>query len=271
MPTATMTTQDTTLQSPTVIPLKSTPSSSIISAVATLRPLYPRAATAFLHRDVILTHSLLTSAFAILRPPNSSAEDALATLRRKWDVLRITFETTFYASPPLSDDPEALPTPLRANQMLSPQSLVTLLHTRSLKLFTPSFPVQKPSAAFLPHQILVTLVLASLKTACPEVGRQIIEDWLAKRSPSSQDLEGYTKVMELYCLQVLPALEEWDYASEFLQYEPDLPSDTRQVNYHFIPFSPTHPMIRIRSDDEAEMRTRFRSPNWYLSVVRPGT
>ncbi|KAJ3480784.1 hypothetical protein NLI96_g8103 [Meripilus lineatus] len=70
----------------------------------------------------------------------------------------------------------------------------------------------------------MTLVLASLKTGCPEIGRQMIEDWLSKRNPASsyQDLDGYTKIIELYTLQVLPALEEWDYASEFLQYEPEL-------------------------------------------------
>lgn len=224
MPTATMTTQDTIQHSSSVIPLKSAATSSMSSTATTLRSLYPRAAKAFLLRDVTLTHSLLLSAFGLLHPPISFAEDALVPHRRKWDILRITFETTLYVSPSTSDDPEALPASLRANQMLSPQSLVTQLHARSLLLFTPSAPLQKPNATFLPPQVLMTLVLASLKTGCPEIGRQMIEDWLSKRNPASsyQDLDGYTKIIELYTLQVLPALEEWDYASEFLQYEPEL-------------------------------------------------
>lgn len=228
MPTATTTTQTMSTAAVT-IPLKNAvPTSS--STAASLRSLYPRAATAFLQRDVVLTHSLLASAFAILSPPiPSNSEDSLATYRRKWDLLRITFETTLYSSPPQSEDPEALPASLRSNQMQSPQSFVAALHSRSLQLFTPSS--TRASSAFLPAQILITLGLASLKLGCPDIGRSIIEDWLARRVPatSSADLEGYVKVMDLYCLQVLPRLEEWDYAADFLQYEQELHQNTRSV------------------------------------------
>lgn len=235
MPTATTTTnttQDVTDGPLSSIPLKGTPNGTATTSAtaATLRSLYPRAATAFLHRNVALTQSLLSSASSILHPPSSLADDGLTSHRKKWDILQITFETTVYASPPETEDPEAFPTSLRANQMLSPQSLVTNLHSRSLHLFTPTS--QKANAAFLPSQILITLVLASLKLGCPEVGRGIIEDWLARRSlsNSAEDLEGYAKVLELYCLQILPRLEEWDYASDFLQYERELPQDTRDVS-----------------------------------------
>lgn len=203
------------------------------STAATLRSLYPRAATAFLQRDALLTHSLLASAFAILTPPLSSlGDDFLAPHRRKWDLLRITFETTSYASPPLSEDPESLPSSLRANQLLSPQSFVASLHARSLQLFTPTSPSQKPSSTFLPAQILVTLGLASLKLGCPDIGRGIVEDWLARRGQiaGADDREGYAKVLDLYCLQILPRLEEWDYAGDFLQYERELPQHSRDVS-----------------------------------------
>ena len=234
MPTATTTTHTANSKAAT-IPLKSAfmhPPSS--STVATLKSLYPRAATAFLQRDVALTHSLLTSAFAILTPPfSTNPEDSLSSQRRKWDLLRITFETTTYASPPPNEDPEALPAPLRANQMLSPQSFVAALHARSLQLFSPTAPLQKPSSSYLPAQILVTLGLASLKLECPDIGRGIIEDWLARRgqTPVGDDHEGYAKVLDLYCLQILPRLEEWDYAGDFLQYERELPQHTRDVRH----------------------------------------
>ncbi|RDX57042.1 hypothetical protein OH76DRAFT_1330407, partial [Lentinus brumalis] len=220
----------TTTNSPSVISLKAPASSqtSSSSAAATLRSLYPRAARAFLQRDVSLTHSLLSSAFSLIHPPASSS-DALASQRRKWDILRITFETTLYASPP-SHDPETLPPSLRANLMLTPEPLLTTLHSRSLHLFTPSDTQQKATSAFLPGQILVTLVLASLKLDCPEVGRGMIEDWLAKhgQETDASDPSAYAKVLELYCLHVLPRLQDWEYAEDFLTYERELSPDARQ-------------------------------------------
>ncbi|EMD33985.1 hypothetical protein CERSUDRAFT_159355 [Gelatoporia subvermispora B] len=230
MPTAVTT---ATTSPATVIALKGTQATSAAtskSATCTLRSLYPRAAKAFLQRNVALTHSLLSSAFALLHPPASAAPDPLAPQRTKWDILRITFEITLYASPPPSQNPEELPVPLRANLMLSPEPFIATIYSRSLQLFTPSAPPQKPSSAFLPAQILVTLVLASLKLECTEVGRNMIEDWLAKHGQEEtlDAPDGYAKVLELYCLHVLPRLEQWEYAEDFLQYERDLPPEVRQ-------------------------------------------
>ena len=231
MPTATAT---TTAQS--VISLKGSQPSPVAgssSVAATLRSLYPRAARAFLQRDVALTHSLLSSAFSLITPPISAASvnDTLASHRRKWEILRLTFETTLYASPPSTQDPDGLPPALRANLMLSSEPLIATLHSRSLQLFTPSDSPQKASSAFLPAQILVTLVLASLKLDSEEVGRGMIEDWLAKHGQEldADDPKGYAKVLELYCLHVLPRLQDWEYAEDFLTYERELPHDVRQV------------------------------------------
>ena len=59
----------------------------------------------------------------------------------------------------------------------------------------------------------------------------MIEDWLAKhgQETDADDLKGYAKVLELYCLHVLPRLQDWDYAEDFLTYERELPDDVRQV------------------------------------------
>ena len=158
--------------------------------------------------------------------------------RRKWDILRITLETTVYASPPPADDPRGLPQVLRANQMLSPQSLVSSLLARSLELFTPT--PNKPSPYFLPHQILVTLILASLRLGCPEVGKSMIEEWLTRcvseTFPSNDVRLGYIKIMDLYCLHILPRMEEWEYAEDFLRYERLLDESMRQVSYPAKPY-----------------------------------
>ncbi|KAM5537185.1 hypothetical protein V8D89_009118 [Ganoderma adspersum] len=228
MPTAT-----TTTLASSVISLKASHTTQATSSTATtLRSLYPRAARAFLQRDVALTHSLLTSAFALLQPPASLATqiDALTSSRRKWDILRITFETTLFSSPPSRHDPERLPPSLRANLMLSPESLIATLHSRSLQLFTPSDHSHRPSSSFLPAQILVTLVLSGLKLDSPEVARGMIEDWLAKHGQEidAGDPKGYAKVLELYCLHVLPRLQDWEYAEDFLTYERELSPDVRQ-------------------------------------------
>lgn len=204
-------------------------SSSSSSTEATLHSLYNRAAQAFLYRDIVLTTTLIASAFALLRPPIAPAPDAFDVHRRKWDILRITLESTVYASPP---DHASLPQTLRELLLLSPQSFVATSHARSLALFTPSSLPRTPTSAFLPYQVLITHIGSSLKVNCPAPGREIIEDWLSNRGqydfiPSRG--EPYEKVLELYCLHILPRLEEWDYAKEFLAYEVELPPGKRMV------------------------------------------
>lgn len=241
MPTATLTTSPT-VPSTSFIPLKAaaitvplpqlatinapSPSSpQQYNAAATLRPLYARAVRAFLHRDVVLTHSLLTSAFALLTPPATSALDSLSDHRRKWDVLRITLDVTVYTSPPA--DTASVPATLRSNALLSGAALLVTLHSRSVHLFAPAdSPATNP--AFLPAQVLVTLALSSAKIGCPAAGRGITEEWLACRLPPARPEDGYEKVLEVYCLSILPALGDWAYARQFLQYETELPAQSRE-------------------------------------------
>jgi len=216
-------------------------SSSTTGTEATLRSLYSRAAKSFLNRDIPQTHALITSAFQLVPPPPSTITDAdrqLSVWRRKWEILRLTLETTVYSTPP--SEAEELPSSIRANLMLSPQSLLASLHTRSLKLFTPwtegsdgdAGSQRSLSARYLPTQVVVTLVLASMKLNAPEVGKGIVEDWLTGRGDPEEVLEGgggYEKIIELYCLHLLPRLEEWDLAAEFLQYEGELDVAEKQV------------------------------------------
>ena len=134
------------------------------SSLATLRALYPRAATAFLQKNISLTQSLIDTAFTVLPPPSTTnGLDQLSSHRRKWDILRITLETTIYTSPPSESDQTRRKMGLTHPELveLSPVALITTLQARSLRLFTPM--AQKPSPRYLPSQILVALALTTLK------------------------------------------------------------------------------------------------------------
>ncbi|KAL1666877.1 hypothetical protein GGF50DRAFT_49635 [Schizophyllum commune] len=200
------------------------------STEASLRGLYSRAARAFLQRDIPLAHSLLDAAFALLGPPAGVAPlPALQAQRKKWDILRITLETTVHAAPSPS-----LPDALREFAALPSAAAVDAMYKRSLALFTPSAAAGAgPDAAFLPSQILATLAYSSLKLGSPDAGRAMIEEWLARRRVDEEGGrrldDGYAQIIEVYVLQVLPALGEWEYATEFLAYEQELSDAARQV------------------------------------------
>lgn len=241
-----MSSTTTTISSPSAS--TSTSSSPTASTEATLRSLYSRAAKSFLSRDFPQTHVLITSAFQLLPSPPSTTTDPRSQLsiwRRKWDILRLTLETTVYSTPP--SEAEELPSSIRANLMLSPQSLLASLHTRSLKLFTPKAEGPDGDAGsqrslnsrYLPPQVIVTLALASMKLNAPEVGKGMVEDWLSGRGDPQErgvnEEDGYEKIIELYCIHLLPRLDEWHTAAEFLQYEGELNTATKQVRLP-IPF-----------------------------------
>jgi len=147
-----------------------------------------------------------------------------------------------YISPPPST--EILPESLRTLLSDSPQSLAASIYNRSLALFTPSVGnAQKGvlNAAYLPIQVLTTLIYCSLKLDASDVGRIMVEDWLARREPQysldGPEADGYVKVLDLYCLHILPRLEQWEYAKEFLEYESEMPSHKRAVRELMISFS----------------------------------
>lgn len=244
------------------------PKSTRSETISKLKAAYSHAARAFLHHHIEEAHALVEEAFELLHPPASQENDPLSTYRRKWDILRITLETTLYTTPvsgsaskngvklgfvdqPSTSSSGSVPSapprsPNGANSplsktpliddplLLSPPSLLGTLHTRSLKLFTP--PMDRPNSRFLPAAVLVALILASLKLDCPQVGRGMIDDWLANRDslgPGSDtesrmggkgedEREGYGKVIEVYCLHVLPRLNEWEYSKEFLESEMEM-------------------------------------------------
>lgn len=228
MPTTTNTVTEERRQVHAIQVKATTPSPSLSSTATTLRTLYNRAARAFLTRDIVQTQSLLEAAVSLLQPPNL-LPDPLAGQRRKWDILRITLETTIHSSPPPQSS-DSLPESLRQVLLQTPHALINAIYARSLAFFA----VQASAVpVFLPSQVLITLVYSSLKLECPDVGRVMIEDWLSRRHSSHEAPDyqegGYNKVLELYCLQVLPKLEQWDYAFDFLEYEQELSKESREV------------------------------------------
>ncbi|KAF8340000.1 uncharacterized protein EI90DRAFT_2907682 [Cantharellus anzutake] len=231
-----------------------------------LKSLYPPAARAFLRRDISLTQSLVERAFITLsaHPVSSFLPDSFDSHRRKWDLLRITLETTLYSSPPtISTTPEhshtetdGLPPSLKDMLLQSPSHILDTMYVRSVQLFMPMKTPDGPSPIplCLPAQILVALVYSALKLECPEVGRKFAEDWLAHRGLAPIDLhlspsngntgaespDAYERVIDVYCLQVLPRLGEWEYAFEFLKYEQELPEEKKKVSCHLNVRDPVH-------------------------------
>jgi len=171
----------------------------------------------------------------MLKPP-AFVHDTLSEYRRKWDILRITLETTVFADPPPM---ESIPESLRGILTETPHTLMRAIYARSVGLFTPA-DGSTPNPGYLPPPLLITLLYASERIGCHDIGRMMAEEWLSKRespimlnggSTGEDDTEegGYDKVIEIYCLRILPKLEQWDYAKEFLQFESELSEPRREV------------------------------------------
>ncbi len=228
MPTATSTTTVAGQSSSYSTTLKAT---SAPSAASRLGTLIDGAGRAFVNHDYRLTQSLVDSAFTLLHPP-VSVPDALDDYRRRWDIFRITLEAHVYTSSSTSDD---LPPHLKDLLLQSSQSLATAMYQRSLTLFTPLNGSSKTLATFnviyIPPPVINTLVYATIKLNSPDVGRVVIEEWLARRDvyTSPAQSEAYKKLLAIYCLQILPALDQWDYAKEFLDYESELSPKSLEV------------------------------------------
>ncbi|KDN50528.1 hypothetical protein RSAG8_01026, partial [Rhizoctonia solani AG-8 WAC10335] len=70
----------------------------------------------------------------------------------------------------------------------------------------------------------------------------MVDDWLANRDPlgpgseadarkgikAEEEREGYEKTVEVYCLHVLPRLNGWDYAKDFLDSEMEMRPSKRE-------------------------------------------
>lgn len=64
-----------------------------------------------------------------------------------------------------------------------------------------------------------------------------MDDWLARRGQDEggdlEDVEGYEKVLDVYCCEVLVGMGLWEYAGEFLEYESEMRVERREVLFFF--------------------------------------
>ena len=115
-----------------------------------------------------------------------------------------------YVSHPSQTKTAKLPEYLPASLSGTPHTLVTNFYKCSLSLC-----IALGLNATHPSQVLATLVLASLTLECPDFARIMIDDWLDRRKLSLRAVDdgtepkgGYVKIIDLYCLRVLPRLNQ---------------------------------------------------------------
>ena len=173
------------------------------TSTAELRQHYNAATRAFLVRDYPATASSLHDALALVSDvPQRAWFDSVqagspvpleVTLKRRLDVLQVTFLATVRASPgalapspalqPLLDLPPAdLVKSLWSNLVARPRPAGTSAPAPALALAAPSPAsddiLPTPAAAHLHPSLAVALVLAALKLDEPRLARQVAEAWL---------------------------------------------------------------------------------------------
>ncbi|KAG8868046.1 hypothetical protein FRC20_004282 [Serendipita sp. 405] len=217
-------------------------SKKVGSTKSTLRTLYEQAKLAFLQRNLALADKLVTQAFTLLAAPLShggvqseegeigqKTADPLDSQRRKWDILRITLQTTIYTSQP-------------SEATLSPLKFLHRLRSQSLKLFTPVGAVA--SITNVPDTVVLLLIVSALKLEEVNTAKDWVEEWLMSRNPQREDtidpqinasdatnsppMTSYERIIDIYVLHVLPRLDLWDDAVEFLRYESEMREEVKE-------------------------------------------
>lgn len=245
----------------------STPLSNTLTAPHrshAVRTTYAQAAHSFLLRDFPSTASHLSSALALLPPRpipqgwllslKAGQEDAEGELRRKIDILTITFLATIHAlPPPLTPYPSTITTLLA----LSAHELVQTLWNGLLAGKEDGHEIlPTPNAAFVHPSLITALTLCALKLEEPRLARAVAESWFGS---TAEDVEGYIvsiiegdaldlsegefgvggmagsmtlgkgrkggkalvgcwlRLLDLLTLHVLPRLGEWEAGEDFVR------------------------------------------------------
>ncbi|GAA5907880.1 hypothetical protein JCM8208_001971 [Rhodotorula glutinis] len=193
------------------------------SSTAELRQHYNAATRAFLVRDYPSTASSLHDGLALVHDvPQRAWFDAVqggspvpleVTLKRRLDVLQVTFLATVRASPgalapstalqPLLDLPPAdLVKSLWSNLVAPP--VPANAPATALAVPSPDDMLPTPTAAYLHPSLAVALVLAALKLDEPRLARQVAEAWLGSVDDEVEALVDETA-----------REEEWDEQGEW--------------------------------------------------------
>ncbi|KIJ39797.1 hypothetical protein M422DRAFT_49502 [Sphaerobolus stellatus SS14] len=112
------------------------------------------------------------------------------------------------------------------------------------------------------------------------------EGWLGHRNQAGYDVfkdpkrlakeaEGYEKVLEVYCLHVLPRLDDWEYAREFLRYENELAEVKRASLFRNLEQLHAEHLANLEKERELQLArispssSRTRSPR--APTITPST
>nr|CAG8617368.1 3481_t:CDS:2 [Entrophospora candida] len=101
----------------------------------------------------------------------------------------------------------------------------------------------------VPGEIVISCVILCLNKQIPKIARMIIEQWLisipdtltqkpiqmpinetTENHNAVEDLKNYEQIIEIYILNVLPKLNDWDYAKSFLN-DNDIINKDRKILY----------------------------------------
>lgn len=120
----------------------------------------------------------------------------------------------------------------KANEELGRKVISRLLeYLGSKEIWTSLMKSYAPDPVNL--DVASSLILLQLRyVSNPSFTQEVCEGFLADSAltRTNEDDEAHTKLLELYVLHVLPHMEEWDYAEEFLQFNSLLTED-KKSNY----------------------------------------
>jgi len=249
-------------------------SSTSQPSTTSARKHYNSASRSFLIRDYSSTASSLHSALSSLppSPPHQWIESLLvsapisleAELKRKLDILQITFLATVHSSSPLSPTPH-----FDKLLQLPPDELIKALWTSlvnddSTKEEEEEEILPTSQVSLLHPSIATSLCLAAIKLEQPKLARSVAEAWIGSASEELEkivweeiqeiglDWEGelpldgmggaqgstgmngssilkvpdngrrqlvksWIRLLDLLVLHILPSLDEWDAASDFVR------------------------------------------------------
>lgn len=165
-------------------------------STASARKHYNSASRSFLVRDYASTASSLASASNSL-PPSQPEEwiDALthdqpvppqADLKRRLDILQITFLATVHSSAPLSPAPHVTPLLDLAPDKLIKSLWSSLVEPESREPVEDIVPTSR--VALVHPSVTTSLCLAALKVNQPKLARQIAESWIASTTEEMEKI-----------------------------------------------------------------------------------
>ncbi|RGB32427.1 hypothetical protein C1646_670109 [Rhizophagus diaphanus] len=204
-----------------------------------LTSLYQKAKDDFLLRKYDSAHSLCSAAISKLTnfSPISSSPSAKNLQTKIWILYINLIAAVFAEKPPI------ITKDLEIERLLE-RSAEKVVSDIWLKVINEGYGEETGE---VPGEVVVACILFCLNQQQAPNGRNIIEEWLnalsdelilhlerisSKGVTDDPILKSYEKVVELYVLQVLPKLRDWDLASKFLADNEVINNERKKVHEH---------------------------------------